>query len=123
ERNERSRYERPERDPYRLMPEARCPEDARGDDERSDARRVLIADRRLVAVARKQVDRELGHGTEEQQRLEQPEPQERNEEQDEIKGLVPGRDGVDERHRVGDELVRHPPRRPTDRVVPTDEGI
>ena len=107
----------------RLALEARGAEDARRDDERNDPGRVLEPNRRLVRVAREKVDREVGHRPEEEQRLEEPEAEERDEQQSYEAGLVPVRDRMHERHRVGDELVRHAPRRPADSRVSTGERL
>jgi hypothetical protein len=66
-------HKHPQRKIWPPAPQARCAEDARCDDERDDSRGFLERDVRLLGPVREDIDREIGHGTEVQERLERPE--------------------------------------------------
>src|SRR6185437_2676426 len=93
--NRRRGRENPEGDLDPATLEARRTEDGRRDEERQDSRRVLELERRLVAVVREEVDRQIRHGPEHEQRLAQPQSEKREEQQGEIGRLVPGGNRLD----------------------------
>src|SRR4029078_4452353 len=119
----RSGGEAPQRKVQRMALEARGAEDARRNDERKNPGGVLELNRCLVRVAREKVDREVGHSPEQEQRLEEPEAEERNEQEGYEPGFVSVRYCVHERQRGGDELVCHAPRGPADSRVSAGERL